>query len=264
MTDRIDLDELDTDGSPDDDQGNPGDWFWGAGTDPPESSTETTASGTDAPSEDRVAGRATDTADSHDAAADPHRSAAEAGGPDVDGDTRESPVPHVPRPNKDRPVGIPVASGGAGSGPSQGTEAGAPGEMASGGPHGGGVDDMTMAITYNAFRRLERPRAVAATAREWADWIGIVGREDAHVLNKFQRDEGLDLDFFNGTGTGPGERLAAIDEHSMFFADRMVVVGVEGRDEPIADTAGWEFVPLDGAAAKADWAIRDVDRSPDG
>ena len=125
------------------------------------------------------------------------------------------------------------------------------------GPHGGGVDEMTLAFTYNAITRLSHLHGALADANEWTDWIGIVGDVEAYVINKFQRDNHLDLDFFNGSGTGPGERLAAIDEHSMFYAERMVVVGVAGEDEAVAEEAGWEFVSLDDAAAKAGWELDD-------
>lgn len=142
----------------------------------------------------------------------------------------------------------PADSGGPGGQSASGT-AGASG------PHGGGADDMTLAFTFDAIQRFEDPAAVLADASHWADWIGIVGDVDAHVINKFQRDHQLDVDFFNGTGTGPGERLAEIGPHSMFFADRMALVGVPGTDESIADHADWEFVPLETAASEADWAV---------
>lgn len=142
----------------------------------------------------------------------------------------------------------PADSGGNGDRSTSGT-AGASG------PHGGGVDDMTLAFTFGAIQRFEDPAAVLADASHWADWIGIVGNVDAHVINKYQRDHQLDVDFFNGTGTGPGERLAAIGPHSMFFADRMALVGITGTDESIAEQADWEFVPLETAAEEANWAL---------
>ncbi|MGZ0746918.1 DUF7124 domain-containing protein [Haloparvum sp. AD34] len=120
------------------------------------------------------------------------------------------------------------------------------------GPHGGGVDDMTMAISYNAMTQLSDPQLTVAKAREWADWIGIVGEVKAPVINQFQRENTVDADFFNGTGTGPAERLANIGETSMFYAERMVLVGTP-EDEWIAEEAGWEFIPFESAAEKADW-----------
>ncbi|WP_417344208.1 DUF7124 domain-containing protein [Halalkalicoccus salilacus] len=112
---------------------------------------------------------------------------------------------------------------------------------------------MTMAFTYEAAKRLTDPGFVFAGAA-WADWVGLVGEVDAHVLNKFQRENGIDADFFNGSGTGPAERLAEITEMSMFFAERMVLVGT-ADEEWIAEEAGWEFVPIGTAAEKAGWEL---------
>ncbi|MFB6236140.1 MAG: hypothetical protein ABEH81_04420 [Halopenitus sp.] len=200
-------------------------------------------------------------------------------------------IPRVPRENDDSPVGVPSDAGGAGSGAgpsdaarrqsggesttggSSGDSDAAPGtpegrnaevgtnearkaveagEAEAKGPHGGGADDMTMAIAYNAMTQLSDPQLTVAKAREWADWIGIVGEVEAPVINQFQREHAVDADFFNGTGTGPAERLANIGETSMFYADRMVLVGTPA-DEWIAEEAGWEFIPFETAAEKADW-----------
>lgn len=173
-----------------------------------------------------------------------------------DAGAEPAPMPHVPRVDQERPVGIPKERGGAGGAAARDHDsdpvAVEPAEVD--GPHGGDADDMTMAFTYRAARRLTNPAAAFADASRWTDWLGIVGDVDAHVITKFQRDHGIDGDFFNGSGTGPAERLAGVDHHSMFFADRMVLVGVE--DEAwIAAEAGWEFVRLSDAAAEADWEL---------
>jgi hypothetical protein len=239
VTDRIDLDDLDSETESTEETSNRGDWFWNGEGEPTdeelESHHETTA---DTASTDDNAGT-DDTA--------------------PEGDTERRRTPHVPRSDRGKPAGIPVEQGGSGGGAvgdesgggESGETAAAEDEEASG-PHGGGADDMTMAVSYEAATRLADPEVVFAEASGWADWVGIVGDVDAPIINKFQRDNGIDLDFFNGTGTGPGERLVEIDAFSMFFADRMVLVGVDG-EERIAETADWEFVPLGEAAEAADW-----------
>lgn len=244
MTDRIDLDELDVDDSPESDveQPNYGDWFWKGEGDPddePERTTRTASS-------ELADGPVPDT-ETVETGADTREREQETG-------RERQPIPHVPRANKDKPIGLPIEQGGAGGGPAKDDDESTPAGSTASGPHGGGIDDMTLAITYEAARQLADPGLAFADASEWADWIGIVGHVEAHIINKFQRDALIDLDFFNGTGTGPGERLAEIDEHSMFFAQRMVVVGTEGEEE-IAEAADWEFVPLAEAVAKADWAL---------
>ena len=270
MTERIDLDEFDA--RPDEQDGpNPGDWFWREDGDPADEPEGVTDVKTDATTDsDSPEPSATDSDDSTTSESSP-----------------SGPVPRVPRENESKPAGVPMESGGAGAGADASaspdaspradangsTDAGAPapasaeapasegsatdatGEPTASGPHGGGADDMTMAFTYGAATRLADFGRVAADASGWADWLGIVGDAPAHVLNKFQRDRNVDLDFFNGSARGPGERLAAIDRHSMFYAERMVVVGIEGEDEEVAARADWEFVPLADAAEKAGWDV---------
>ncbi|ADB61238.1 hypothetical protein Htur_2360 [Haloterrigena turkmenica DSM 5511] len=266
MTDRIDLDDLETGAEEDEtESGNRGDWLWrDDGAAEPADEPDSPAAGTTEGTAD--AEPATETEDDGAETDEPDR----------------TPAPHVPETGESTPVGIPTegtgSSGGASSAPTDSTAGAsdrrtesmhpmgaAPSDASSAadttepasGPHGGDADEMTTAITYGALRRLEHPAAVVADAAGWSDWVGIVGSVPAHVIQKFQRDRGIDVDFFNGTGTGPGERLAEIDRNSMFFADRMVVVGLAGEDEPIAETADWEFVPLETAAEKADWALAD-------
>lgn len=251
MTDRIDLDEL-ADEPTEDPAPNPGDWLWRDDTDRPNTDVSSTNSGT--PNSERVTAPGTTDVDPGGATTDA----------EMDSRTgrRTDAVPHVPHPTKDKPVGIPVDGGGAGGGRSpesshenaQEHDAPSSDEGATG-PHGGDADDMTLAFTLDAIRRFDDPARVLADANQWADWIGIVGDAEAHVINKFQRDHTLDVDFFNGAGTSPVDRLESIGPHSMFYAERMVLVGLPGSDEDIAVAANWEFVPLETAASEADWSL---------
>jgi len=252
MTDRIDLDDIDTDDGEPDDEPNRGDWFWRGEGDP--------ANEPDDPfGTQRVREAADDGSDGNER--------------DGDGSSHAA-TPRVPRQGDDKPVGIPIEGGGAGSSPASdraAAEGGVPpddGTADSGGPtaqrdatgaapHGEDADDMTMALTYKAAKRLAYPASAFADAEAWADWIGIVGHVDTPVINRFQRQNGVDADFFSGTGTGPGERLAEVGPRSMFYAERMVVVGLEGEDERVAAEADWEFVPLSEAAEKAGWELNE-------
>jgi hypothetical protein len=113
---------------------------------------------------------------------------------------------------------------------------------------------MTLVMTYRAMRSLSDPAAVSKDAARWADWVGIVGDVSAHVIKKFQRDEFVEADFFNGASMGPVERLVDVDRESMFFAERQVVVGLPD-ERWIAEEADWEFVTLAEAAGKAGWTL---------
>ncbi|MFB6101440.1 MAG: hypothetical protein ABEJ73_02630 [Haloplanus sp.] len=243
MTDRIDLDDIDTDGEAPDDEPNRGDWFWRGDGDPAEEPDDPFGTRTERSGESTTA-----SSESDERARTEHRA-----------------TPRVPRQADDKPVGIPIEGGGAGSSPAgdrAAVEGGVPDETdeadratTGAAPHGEDADDMTMALTYRAAKRLATPSAAFADAGTWADWIGIVGRVETPIIHRFQREHGVDADFFSGTGTGPGERLAEIGPRSMFYAERMVVVGVAGEDERVAAAADWEFVPLTEAAEKAGWEL---------
>lgn len=290
MTDRIDLDELDGANETDGERPNRGDWFWrneredGPAESPaPPASDEDGVGGLAGVAVANADGEVTGGADAGDDGtgdAETGSPATEPGdetAPDAPASTDTSPAadayvsddadgpgeqrtatPRVPYASDDRPVGIPMESGGGGGVPADAREADTQQQPDASGPHGGGVDEMTMAISYDAIRRLENLHAALADAETWTDWVGIVGDVDAHVLTKFQRENRLDLDFFNGTGTGPAERLAEVDEHSMFYSKRMALVGLETAGErEWAETAGWEFVPLEEAADGAGWSLSD-------
>lgn len=235
MTDNIDLDELAVEDDEEEQPGNYGDWLWrnegsDAGVEPPGPADDGDADAT---------GESGPTADSPNA-----------------------PAPGVPATSED-PVGVP---GNAGTGVGDETDSGGEnGGEASGNIEQGGTaethgatdpDDMTMAMTYKAAHYVTDPGVVFADAGGWADWLGIVGEVSTPVIRKFQRDNRIELDFFGGSESGPDARLEEIDRESMFFAERMVLVGTEA-DEWIADEAGWEFVPIETAAEKADWELRD-------
>lgn len=232
MTDRIDLDDVEPEES-EEEQPNRGDWFW----------------------------RGEGTPDDEAADVDDEALAAES-------DRTSDRIPHVPRKTKDRPVGIPKASGGAGGGASGGSgtppaaeggtaadeREGAAEGSAPSGPHGGDADEMTLALTYRAAGRLAEPAYAFSSASQWSDWLGIVGDVPTHVITKFQREHGVDADFFSGSGLGPRERLADVDERSMFYAKRFVLVGCDGEREWAPE--GWEFLPVEEAAEKAGWDLK--------
>ncbi|WP_435194176.1 DUF7124 domain-containing protein [Natronomonas sp. EA1] len=218
MTDTIDLDEIDV--QEETTERKRGDWFWKGEGDP----ADEPAAVADAESE-------------------------------TDSPVAENRVPRVPRENEDKPVGIPRESGGGGGTTAESRE----GKRAlAGAPAHGDTPTarMTTAFTYRALSSVDVPAAAVADSKNWGEYVGIVGDVPAHVIQKFQRDHTIDADFFNGAGTEAAERLASIDEHSMFHAERMVVIGYP-EEESIAEAAGWEFIPIAEAAAKADWTLEE-------
>ncbi|MXR22219.1 DUF7124 domain-containing protein [Halobacterium bonnevillei] len=255
MTERIDLDDVEVE--TDDEGGDDGDWLW-------RDDDAEDIDGDRGTAANRSGSPATQSDESHGSGAETD---SEAGG-DVAGDAQGNRIPHVPREGSSSPAGIPKDRGGSGAGASADqsgqnegggqrdeTEAGTADEAsAASGPHGGGVDEMATAYTFEAVQRLADPRLALGETNEWSDWVGLVGDVPAHAINAFLREHQLDIDFFNGSGDGPAERLAAIDEHSMFYSERMVVVGTDD-EQWIAEDADWEFVAVEEAAERAGWSL---------
>ncbi|MES3516712.1 MAG: hypothetical protein PPP58_03500 [Natronomonas sp.] len=239
----IDLDAMEV--KSDEPEGNYGDWIWRNDTDPddePESGwkpSQTPASTTEA-----------DSTDPEDLLGDDGGLTDDASSPDG------RYAPGVP--SSGGPVGVPEEQGGAGGASPGGTRETDNVEGAGTAETHNATEpsDMTTAYTFKAMHYFEDPGLVIAETEGWSDWIGIVGEVSTPVIRKFQRENRIDLDFFGGSENGPDARLADIDEESMFYAERMVLVGVEGDDEWIAEAAGWEFVPLQQAAKKADWELK--------
>jgi len=230
VTERIDLDDVEVE--TEEDEGNDGDWLW----------RDDASADIDGDVGETAAGESASSGGSATESEEPA------------GDSQGDRIPHVPYESSNSPAGIPKDHGGAGGGAGPAEDRAEAPEAS--GPHGGGVDDMATAYTYEAIQRLDDPRIALAETNEWSDWIGLVGDVPAHAINSFLREHQLDIDFFNGSGDGPAERLAAIGEHSMFYSERMVVVGTEG-EEWIAEDAGWEFVDLADAAESAGWELDD-------
>ncbi|MFC6786469.1 DUF7124 domain-containing protein [Halobaculum halobium] len=274
MPDKIDLDDLDVQPDDDDERPNRGDWFWGddSGGDADESIDADDVADDDAPSSP-PAGPEAGGADGDDGWRSGGARAEELGADepapaeyddDLDADLSSS-TPRVPYADDDKPVGIPRDGGGGGGVSADAREEETQAQPEATGPHGEAKSEMTMALSYRAVRSLSNLHAALADAETWTDYVGIVGDVDAHVINKYQRDNRLDLDFFNGTGTGPGERLEEVGPNSMFYAERMVLVGVESAGERAwAERAGWEFVPLAEAAEASEWALDEPGGAPDG
>lgn len=283
MTDSIDLDDIDVQDEEGETGPNRGDWLWGPDGEPDAEpdDTEDGLTGADignktprVPSETdgKPVGIPTDSGGAGSGVSAPEESAEPANPapdePEGDGDATE-PDPETevwdvdedaavttddstPTSGGASPAGVPTSDGTTGEPSASGGVSGPVGSGASaGGPHGGDADEMTLAFTYRAARALDDPSIAYGDAKQWTDWLGIVGDVPSHALNKFQRRHTIDLDFFNGAATRPSERLAEIDPSSMFYAERLVLVGLP--DEAGMEPEGWEFRPLPEAAEKAGW-----------
>jgi hypothetical protein len=116
----------------------------------------------------------------------------------------------------------------------------------------GGSGDMTLAFDLDALKELAYPDSVFTDARQWSEYVGVISEQPTYVVTNFTRKHRIRQDFFSGP-RGREESLANVKEQ--FDTDRHVFVGSGEADEELAETAGWEFLPVEQAAQAADWEL---------
>lgn len=115
-----------------------------------------------------------------------------------------------------------------------------------------GSSDMTLAFELEALRALASPSTAFADAREWSQYVGVVSEEPTYVVTNFTRKKRVRQDFFSGP-RGVVESLESV--RSQFETDRHVFVGTTDADAEIAAEVGWEYLPIEDAAAAAGWDL---------
>ncbi|PAU82536.1 hypothetical protein CK500_13125 [Halorubrum salipaludis] len=119
--------------------------------------------------------------------------------------------------------------------------------------------EVTLVLSLGAARRLADPEAAFADAREWSRHVGIVAN-DADAVERFVGETGVENDYalrnWDKWGT-----LGDVHEES--DAPRAVFVGTSAANRRVATHVGFEYVPIDEAAEKADWVLSESERSSD-
>jgi hypothetical protein len=118
----------------------------------------------------------------------------------------------------------------------------------------GGSTDMTLAFELSALQELAKPGTAFAGARQWTEYVGVVSDEPTYVVTNFTRKRRIRQDFFSGP-KGREESLESVKQQ--FDTERHVFVGVDDEDRDLAERVGWEYLPLEDAAAKAEWELAD-------
>jgi len=116
----------------------------------------------------------------------------------------------------------------------------------------GGSGEMTLAFELEALKSLADPGTVFTDARQWTEYVGVVSEKPTYVVTNFTRKHRVRQDFFSGP-RGVAESLENVAEQ--FETPRHVFVGTTEDDEAIAETAGWEYLPLTEAAEAAEWEL---------
>ena len=127
----------------------------------------------------------------------------------------------------------------------------------------GGSTDMTLAFELSALQELAKPGTAFAGARQWTEYVGVVSDEPTYVVTNFTRKRRIRQDFFSGP-KGKKESLESVKRQ--FDTERHVFVGTNEEDEALAEEVGWEYLPLEDAAAAADWELAEdgeADPMPD-
>ena len=128
-------------------------------------------------------------------------------------------------------------------------------DSSTGGP-GGGDADMTLAFELAALQALADPSVVFNDARQWTEYVGVVSEKPTYVVTNFTRKHRIRQDFFSGP-RGVVESLENVKEQ--FDTGRHVLVGASDDDAAAAESAGWEYLPVEQAADAAGWGLAAAD-----
>jgi len=114
---------------------------------------------------------------------------------------------------------------------------------------------MTLAFALGAVERLAAPAEAFADAEAWVETraIGVVS-ERPRAAERYVREHDLRQDLFPRE-RGPGESLALAGRQ--FATDRHVFVGTGEHHRRIAASVGWEYLPIEEAAARAGWTLEE-------
>ncbi len=121
---------------------------------------------------------------------------------------------------------------------------------------GGGSTDMTLAFELEALKELADPEAVFSDARSWSEYVGVISEKPTYVVTNFTRKNRIRQDFFSGP-RGRAESLENVQ--SQFQTERHVFIGLTDEDEALAESVGWEYLPLEQAAEAAGWTLAEED-----
>lgn len=122
------------------------------------------------------------------------------------------------------------------------------------------TDDLTLAFSLSALRRVDDPEAVFADAASWSTSVGVVTDRPPHVLTTFTREHHIQQDFAPEPSPA-AETLAHVRTHH--DTDRHLVVGATDADRAAADAAGWTYLDVTEAADAAGWTLGEDDSPAD-
>lgn len=115
-------------------------------------------------------------------------------------------------------------------------------------------ETMTLVFERAALERLADPAAVFDDASGWTEVVGLVSDEPPERLSSYADRERIDPDVLSSAGGRTGG-LAVVRQQ--FSTDRHVFVGTTDEDRRLAESLGWEYLPVTEAAEDAGWTLAD-------
>jgi hypothetical protein len=112
---------------------------------------------------------------------------------------------------------------------------------------------MTLVFALSAVERLARPAEAIDDASRWSRHVGVVADDRSELVATIERAD-ADPDFVSGDAETAGSLLAI---RQQFSTDRHVFVSADETERPTARALGWEYLPVQEAAAKAEWPLVD-------
>lgn len=127
-----------------------------------------------------------------------------------------------------------------------------------------GSGEMTLALSFEAVKRLAEPTAAFEQAMAWSEYVGIVSSRPQPVVLKFARDHDLPTHFMPRPDGRVAETLADVRGVSTEYdeTDRYVFVGTTGADREAAAAAGWEYRTIEEVAEATGWDLVEAPDEP--
>ncbi|MFT4921553.1 MAG: hypothetical protein ACI8XM_000754 [Haloarculaceae archaeon] len=113
---------------------------------------------------------------------------------------------------------------------------------------------LTLVFTLDALQRLERPGEAVRDARAWSRNVGVVTDASPEQASSFVDRHDVDEDFISGENGVVGALALA---RQRYPTDRHVLVGTSDEDRSLAQSLGWEYEDVAGAAEAAGWDTAD-------
>lgn len=110
--------------------------------------------------------------------------------------------------------------------------------------------ELTLAFSFEGLNSLSDPRSVTQDARTWAEELALFTRYPAVVEQDFIAQKKLHIRI---TAATRDPETALEETRQLIPTPRHVLIGTNTEHQSWAEETGWEYLPLEDAASKANW-----------